>query len=222
MLVSRSQFDIAAQPDYYYLQTRSEMDRFVPSTAKRILDVGCAQGLFGQRLKERLGAEVWGLEIVPSAATIARQRLDHVLCGDVLEQFDRIQDNYFDCIIFNDVIEHLVDPYRVLLETRKKLARGGVVVCSIPNIRFFRYLFKFVVHGEWHYDESGVMDKTHLRFFTKKSIREMFESLGYRLVLLEGINPTPSWRVRLLSVATLGSFEDTRYQQFACVAKPEE
>jgi 2-polyprenyl-3-methyl-5-hydroxy-6-metoxy-1,4-benzoquinol methylase len=212
--------DLSTKPDQYFSQLRPEMAAFVPQTAKRILDVGCGEGIFGNHLKETLGAEVWGVELIPSVADTARQRLDQVVCGDVLQRLEQLKDGYFDCAICNDVLEHLVDPYRVLLAIKQKLAPGGVVVCSIPNIRFFRYLFKLVMHGEWRYEEGGILDKTHLRFFTKKSIREMFESLGYRILRLEGINPTPSWRVALFDFATFRYFADTRYLQFACVAQP--
>lgn len=220
MAINRSLVDLSTKPELYFLQSRPEMELFVPKTAKRILDVGCGQGMFGQRLKETLDAEVWGVELVPSIAEGARQRLDRVLCGDILQQFDQVPDASFDCAVFNDVLEHLIDPYKVLLAVKKKLTHRGVVVCSIPNIRYFRNLFDIAVRGEFRYQEGGILDKTHLRFFTKKSIAEMFESLGYRILRLEGINATPSWRVRLFDMATFGYFDDTRYVQFGCVAEP--
>ena len=220
MTINRSLIDLSTKPAQYFSQPRPEMERFIPTTAKRILDVGCGEGILGLRLKERLCAEVWGVELVPSIAEVARQRLDRVFCGDIMHQLEHIRDHYFDCVIFNDVIEHLVDPYRMLVAIKQKLTQGGVVVCSIPNIRYFRNLFDFVVRGEWRYQEGGILDKTHLRFFTKKSICEMFESLGYRILRLEGINAKPSWKVGIFNIATFGYFSDTRYVQFGCVAEP--
>jgi len=192
---------------------------FVPSAAKRILDVGCGEGTFGRHMKETLNAEVWGVELVSSIAQVAGTQLDRVLCGDIMQQLEQLPDGYFDCITFNDVIEHLVDPYRMLVAIKQKLSPDGVVVCSIPNVRSFRNLFELVIRGEWRYVEAGILDKTHLRFFTKKSISEMFPSLGYRIVRLEGINPTRSWAVTIFNIATFGFFNDTRYLQFGCVAK---
>ena len=220
MTANRSLIDLSTKPEQYFGQTRPEMERFVPSNARRILDVGCGEAAFGSRLKEKLGAEVWGIELIPAVAEIARSRLDRVRCGDVMQQLEQIPDHYFDCAIFNDVIEHLVDPYRMLIAMKQKLAPGGVVVCSIPNIRYFRNLFDIAIRGEFRYQEGGILDKTHLRFFTKKSMIEMFESLGYRIRRLEGINPTPSWRVRLFDLMTFGYFSDTRYVQFGIVAEP--
>jgi len=220
MIINRSLVDLSTKPAEYFLQPRREMGRFIPRTAKRILDVGCGEGIFGLRLKEGLGAELWGVELVPSIAEVARHRLDRVLCGDVMQQLEHIRDHYFDCVIFNDVIEHLVDPYRMLGAIKQKLAQGGVVVSSIANIRYSRNLFDIVVRGQWRYQEGGILDKTHIRFFTKKRICEMFESLGCRILRLEGINATPSRRVRIFNIATFGYFSDARYVQVGCVAEP--
>lgn len=221
MPINESLIDLSTKPDTYFTQVRSEMLPFVPPSAKRILDVGCGEGAFGSNLKQKFRAEVWGIELIEQIAEVARPRLDHVLQGDIMQLMEKIPDDYFDCICFNDVIEHIVDPYRMLTAIKTKIASGGVVVCSIPNIRYFRNLFQLVIRGEWRYEEAGIMDKTHLRFFTRKSIAEMFASLGYRICRLEGINATPSWRVALFNVATLGFFEDTRYLQFCCVAEPQ-
>jgi len=93
-------------------------------------------------------------------------------------------------------------------------------VCSIPNVRHFRNLYDLVVNGDWEYKDSGVMDRTHLRFFTKKSINSMFIKHGYNVLTLEGINETPNTAVKILSALSFGFFEDTRYLQYACVAQP--
>jgi len=217
---NKSLTDLSAKPGGYFSSARSEMVRFIPATAKRILDVGCGEGAFGSHLKEKLGAEVWGAELIQSAADVASQRLDNVICGDIVRQLAQLPNEYFDCVIFNDVIEHIVDPYSMLFEVKQKLTRNGVVVCSIPNVRYFRNLFNLVVRSEWRYEECGILDKTHLRFFTKKSISEMFKSLGYEVVSLEGINRTPSWKVAVFNFVSLGLLHDTRYMQFACVARP--
>jgi 2-polyprenyl-3-methyl-5-hydroxy-6-metoxy-1,4-benzoquinol methylase len=220
MSLNASIADLSTKPEGYYAQARPEMLPFIPRDAKRILDVGCGEGGFACTLKQRLGAEVWGIEYVPAAAEVAGQRLDRVLVGDVMQQLEQLPDRYFDCITFTDVLEHLVDPYQVLLALKQKLSFRGVIVTSIPNVRFFRTLFNLVVRGDWRYEDFGILDKTHLRFFTKKSIKSMFESLGYRVIELKGINPVLSWKVTLFNLATLGAFSDTRYLQFCCVGAP--
>lgn len=212
--------DPSAKPTDYYTQTRPEMLPFIPKHARRILDVGCSEGGFGAELKKAFNAEVWGIEFVAAAAETAKQRLDRVFVGDVIEKMKELPDRYFDCVVFNDVLEHLVDPYQVLLLIRSKLSSTGLVVASIPNVRYFRNLFNLIVRGDWRYEGFGTLDKTHLRFFTKKSIKETFESLGYRIVGLQGINATPSWKVAVFNFVTFGFFADTRYLQFCCLAKP--
>jgi 2-polyprenyl-3-methyl-5-hydroxy-6-metoxy-1,4-benzoquinol methylase len=218
--VNKSIADLSTKPEDYFSQTRAEVLPFVPKGAKRILDVGCGEGRFASKLKELLRAEVWGIEYVPTAAEVARQHLDRVLVGDVAQQLEQLPNRYFDCVTFTDVLEHLVDPYQVLLAMKEKLSPDGVIVASIPNVRYFRNLFDLVVRGTWQYEDFGILDKTHLRFFTKKSIEEMLESLGYRILRIHGINATPSWKVALFNLATLGAFSDTQYLQFCCVAAP--
>jgi hypothetical protein len=78
-----------------------------------------------------------------------------------------------------------------------------------------------VIDKQWKYEKYGVLDKTHLRFFTKKSILEMFEMLGYNVLSLDGINSIWPWKVRLLNMLLFGALSDTRYLEFACVAKPK-
>lgn len=222
MAINRSIIDLSTKPDSYFSQRRVELVDFIPLQTRRFLDVGCGEGSFGAALKQTRPVEVWGIEIMPESAALARQRIDHVLTGDIMGVLEKLPDSHFDCISFNDVLEHTVDPYSLLRKIKRKIAPQGVIVSSIPNVRYFRNLFNIVVRGEWRYEEAGIMDKTHLRFFTRKSIAEMFASLGYRILRFEGINPTSSWRLKLLNLLTFGFFTDTKYMQFCCVAAPLE
>lgn len=213
--------NLQVKPDDYFIQTRPEMLEYIPESAERILEAGCASGLFGAQLKRRPNVEVWGIEYDSVSAESARNRLDMVFAGDILGLTDHLPNAYFDCVIFNDVLEHLVDPYAVLLKVKSKLAKDGLIVCSIPNIRFFYTLRNFIVSKQWKYEDAGIMDKTHLRFFTKRSIEDMFDSLGYRIVELKGINGINSWKFSLLNALSMGYLSDTRYLQFACVVTPK-
>lgn len=96
-----------------------------------------------------------------------------------------------------------------------------MVVCSIPNIRYIVPLKGLLLHKQWKYEADGVLDKTHLRFFTKKSIIDMFTSLDYEIITIEGINKNTSKKLAWLNFITFGYFSDTRYIRFACVAKPK-
>ena len=174
--------------DFYFNSPRPEMLNYIPKTTRKVLDVGCANGMFASLVKQEFDAIVWGIELNPDAAHIASKNLDRVIVKDIFDAFSDLPEKYFDCVVFNDVLEHLVDPYSVLEEIKKFLSPEGVIVASIPNIRHAPVLFDLVVKGNWDYAEYGVLDKTHLRFFTKASIKKMFSNSGYELIQMNGIN----------------------------------
>jgi 2-polyprenyl-3-methyl-5-hydroxy-6-metoxy-1,4-benzoquinol methylase len=210
------------KPDNYYRNVRVEMLPYVPADAATMLDVGCGAGLFGELVKGRGPCEVWGIETVQAYADDAAGRLDRVLIGDVTVLLDAIPARYFDAIVCNDVLEHLVDPEDVLARVKDKLTGRGVVVSSIPNIRFYPTLYELVAHRGWEYEESGILDRTHLRFFTTASIRRMYERLGYEVLRHEGINPIGDlpMRFRVANAVLGGRLNDMRFVQFATVARP--
>jgi len=192
---------------------------FIPPGTGTILDIGCAQGAFLKSVKDLTGAETWGVESVEEAARVAGGQVDHLLLGKIEEVLDLLPGNYFDCITFNDVLEHLMEPAQVLQMVKPKLSARGVIIASIPSFRFIRNLVEIVVRKEWEYKELGILDSTHLRFFTKKSMKRMFEEAGYEVVRQEGISPIGTWKFRLLNTATLGILNDTKYAQFVCIAR---
>ena len=207
------------QTNLYYTYSRPEIVGLVPVNAKRILDVGCGEGRFSLQFKGKM--KTWGIEMEPAVAEIAKNNIDKVLVGDVLKNIDNIPNSYFDCIIFNDVLEHMTDPYTVLRKMKDKLNSNGIVICSIPNIRHISVLKKLLINKQWKYEDFGIMDRTHFRFFTYKSIIDMFVDAGYQIVKIKGINGTSWWKFFPINVLTLGFMFDTRYIQFVCVAKPK-
>lgn len=204
----------------YYQDPRTEMLAFVPWQASKVLDVGCAEGQFGLAIKQTRNVEVWGIEVLPEPARQAAQRLDKVLFADVENDCLDLPRGYFDCIVFNDVLEHLRYPWAVLRRLRDALRPSGCVVASIPNVRYYHTLRALVFEKEWQYTKDGVLDRSHLRFFTQRSIPRFFQESGYELIEMEGINPTwVSWKLGL-AYRLLGKLiDDTRYRQFACVAR---
>jgi 2-polyprenyl-3-methyl-5-hydroxy-6-metoxy-1,4-benzoquinol methylase len=197
------------------------MLQYVPVDAKRVLDVGCAAGVFGAQVASTTEAEVWGIEIDPIAAAAAIDRLSNVINADVSTALAHLPKQYFDCVVFNDVLEHLSDPYSVLAQMKEHMASAGTLVCSVPNVRYFTVLYRLLVEKNWRYSDSGVMDKTHLRFFTIRSLAISLEQAGYKVVRIEGINATDSIAARTLRVASFGWLSDCIYPQIACVARPQ-
>lgn len=206
------------KPEGYYDNTRKEMLKYLPGNAKKILDIGCGNGAFASLVREKNNAEVWGIELMEEEAKVAVDVLDKVFVGNCEKHIDDLPDHYFDVIYMNDVLEHLVDPYSVLETLKSKLATNGVVVSSIPNVRFFRTFAKVLFSKDWKYDEYGVMDKTHLRFFTSKSIKRMYDELGYTILSHEGINVTKSIKPILFNIPFLFTQMDIRNVQYATVA----
>lgn len=206
------------KPQGYYDNFREEMLKYLPDTAKKILDIGCGNGAFASVVKQKNEAEVWGIELMEEEANIAVQVLDKVFVGVCEKYIDGLPEHYFDAIYMNDVLEHLVDPYTVLETLKSKLAPNGVVISSIPNVRFFRTFSKVLFEKDWKYEGHGIMDKTHLRFFTGKSIKRMYEDLGYSVLIHEGINVTRSIKPILFNVFFLFSQMDIRNVQYATVA----
>jgi len=204
----------------YYNGVRQEMLSYVPLGIKKVLEIGCGEGNFGALLKNERDLEVWGIEFQLDKANVAARKLDKVLCGDVAVLLKELPNGYFDAVVCNDVLEHLTDPYSALDGLKQKLTEEGVVVSSLPNIRYHRNFFDLIFGRNWDYATHGVMDVTHLRFFTINSIRTMYESLGYEIIRHEGINPTSSLRPWPLIILSLGYFSDVRYLQFATVATP--
>jgi 2-polyprenyl-3-methyl-5-hydroxy-6-metoxy-1,4-benzoquinol methylase len=216
-----------SKPDYYFEWARAEMLPFVPADCRRVLDIGCGTGAFGELLKQTRKIEIWGVEPVKPAAAKASARLDHVING-TFDPETKLPAGFFDCVVFNDVLEHMVAPEQALRYAKALLSQGGVIVASIPNIRYLGVLWQLVFHGRWEYADAGVLDKTHLRFFTKSSIVKMFQSEGYSLESICGINaygspPGAGRRLRrahqLANALFLGKFGDMKFPQFAVVAK---
>lgn len=207
------------KPQGYYDNVREEMLKYLPETAKKILDVGCGNGAFASLVKEKNNAEVWGIELMEEEAKVAIDVLDKVFVGNCENHIEGLPDQYFDAIYMNDVLEHLVDPYSVLEILKSKLAPNGVFISSIPNVRFFRTFSKVLFSKDWIYDDHGVMDKTHLRFFTGKSIKRMYEELGCTVITHEGINVTRSIKPILFNIPFLFTQMDIRNVQYATVAK---
>lgn len=121
-----------------------------------------------------------GIEIDPTTAADAAARLDEVIVGRYPD--DLPVDARFDCIVFNDVLEHMADPWSALEATVVHLHPGGTVVASIPNVRNVEVVYPLVTRGTWRYHDQGLLDRTHLRFFTKSSMRDLFEDSGFVVI----------------------------------------
>ena len=179
----------------YYTNERKEVYGLVPDGVKRVLEVGCAAG--GFRRNFPADVEYWGVEPFASAAEDACSQGIKVLRGTYESVENLIPESYFDVVVCNDVIEHMMYPEIFLESVSGKLKVGGVIVGSIPNVRFYGNLMNLLIGRDWRYEESGILDKNHLRFFTFKSFRRLIEVLGFRVEVISGVQ---SIRMNVLKV----------------------
>lgn len=211
--------DYNNKSNVYYRNARPEMLQFLPKNFDKILDIGCGEGLFAHSIREKSNRdiELWGIEPMEKQGLEAKKKLDKVLIGKSEDVLNEIPDNYFDVIFFNDVLEHLVDPYNLLKLIKSKLSNDGFIVSSIPNVRYHNTFMDLVLNKNWDYKSFGVLDKTHLRFFTRKSIVKMYESMDFEIIEHKGINRSKSIKPYFYNIPFLFSAMDIFYPQFATV-----
>lgn len=166
--------------DTYYRNVRHDILPLIPEDASCILEVGCASGLTGKALKQSRQVFVAGIELNPDAAEEARKNLDDVVQGNIETMEFPYQDESFDCVILADVLEHLTNPQALLVRLKQSLRPGGTVIASLPNVQYFG-LIDHLVEGNWTYQKEGILDETHLRFFTFNEMKKLFESSGFEI-----------------------------------------
>lgn len=199
------------------------MLRFMPDNVNKILDVGCGAGEFGHALKSQRPVEVWGVELSHEAAKEAQTKLDKVIVGSIEAGPLSLPELYFDCIVFNDVLEHLVDPWAILVGIKAFMQPDCRVVASIPNVRYYDNIKQLIKYKQWKYNDEGILDKTHLRFFTNESIKDLFDMCGYKIISMKGIGETQfPWKFRMINQLLGNTFDDMKYRQFACVGMQKD
>ena len=163
----------------YFDQINRDLLGRIPQNASTVLEVGCGSGALGHAYKMiNPSAQYLGIELMQEPAKLAATRLDQVWCMDVEDDQTRFEFpdgvQSIDALVYGDVLEHLKDPGKVLREHVKWLSQDGVVVACIPNVQYWKVIYK-LLQGSWPQDDSGIFDKTHLRWFTRSSIVELFK-----------------------------------------------
>ena len=152
----------------------------IPLNARRVVDVGCMSGALAREYK-RLNprAHYTGIDIVSDYADVASAHCDQTLHLDIegVDLDALLKELPADCWVFGDVLEHLRDPWRVLAGVRKWLPRGGKVVACIPNVQHWSVQAK-LSFGDFRYEDSGLFDRTHVRWFTRNTMIELFQGAG--------------------------------------------
>ena len=161
--------------------------KLIPPSSRRVVEVGCSSGALAREFKKiSAGCHYVGVEIDEQYASLARRYCDQTLCLDI----EQAGDDFFaaqrdcDCWVFGDALEHLRDPWRLLRAIRAVLPGNGCVVACIPNAQHWSLVSRLAI-GDFRYEDQGLLDKTHLRWFTRQTMVELFEDAGF--IIAEGI-----------------------------------
>ena len=206
---------------YYYARTRTWPSLFSIKRESTVLDVGCGRGTLGEFFKKEYSSKVTGIELIKENYEIAKKVLDHAVLGDFekvnLEELDAA----FDYIVFSDSLEHLLDSKSVLDRIKKMFTSDGALLLSIPNVRNFRVSVPLLFLDRWEYENEGLLDRSHIRFFTKSSITKLLNDCGYVVEEVDYDLPTRS-KVGVLNILTFGLLKNILTSHFyikACLRK---
>jgi 2-polyprenyl-3-methyl-5-hydroxy-6-metoxy-1,4-benzoquinol methylase len=163
----------------YYGNYRSDILPLMPKHVARVLEVGCGTGNTLAYLKANGYCDwIGGVELFPDAIEEARCKLDELYEGNIEHIKLQVDEGSIDVILCLDVLEHLVNPEKVVAYLHTLLAPGGIIVASIPNVRHYSVVFPLLFGGKWEYKNSGILDNTHLRFFVRKTATNLMQSSG--------------------------------------------
>lgn len=168
---------------------RTELIDIIQEVPGQIFEIGCGSGATGMAIKQKFpDVNYIGIDSNKEAAEIARTRLDKVIVSDIekvqLDTFG-LEKESFDLIICADILEHLYDPWKMLHDLRGYLTPDGRILASIPNVQYINHIINFL-NGNWKYDDNGLLDVTHIRFFTLNEIAKMFIGTGYNIIHCSG------------------------------------
>lgn len=202
----------------YFSIIRNDLIKLIPENVKTILDIGCGFGATGNAIKKHFsGIKVIGIEINTDAANRAKELLDKVYIGDAETISPDIPEGSIDCIIFGDVLEHTREPLLVLQKFSTFLTDEGFIIASIPNIRNIKPLFK-IIFDKFEYEDYGILDRTHLRFFTLHTIIKMFDEAKLNIISVKKKYGMGT-KYKLIRIFTFGLISQFTIEQFLILAK---
>lgn len=209
----------------YYSNIRLDLINLIDKKSQnlKVLEIGAAYGETLFYLKQNgIASEVVGVDIFEDAKNKQNYKpLDQFIFGDI-EKIDLPEYfQHFDLILLPDVLEHLFEPKSVLETLKKYLKEDGKIIISMPNIRYYSALYKIVFKGDFKYEESGIFDYTHVRFYCRKNIQALLETAGYKVLKQESsiINYQGKSIAKLINLITFGIFEEFFSAQYFFVVK---
>lgn len=161
---------------------------------EKVLEVGCSSGALTERITA-MGCQVTGIEVRPEAAEKARRFVERVLVGDLATMPLPLPPSSFDAILLIDVLEHVVDPVEALRRLFPFLREGGRIVVAIPNVAHWSVRLRLLT-GRFDYEDTGILDRTHLRFYTRATARAMLEEAGLEIRETDCVPDVPILRFK--------------------------
>ena len=196
---------ITKETNYFSLERQMFKDA-VRENSLNILDIGCGTGILGAYFKKNQNCNVTGIEINQKAFEAAKLNLDNVIKGNIETLDLTLNENYFDVIIMGDVLEHLVNPITTILKITPLLKKEGRILITVPNVRNWNVLIKLIFQDSWEYADWGILDYTHMRFFTLKSAKSILKKNNIKIESAQRIIQKPS-KSHVFIIFTLGLFE---------------
>jgi SAM-dependent methyltransferase len=177
----------------YYALVRKEIETVLPDRIGSVLEIGCGAGATMAWIRTIRPVDyAVGAEIVPQMAERARGVFDEMIVGDIEAQ-PMPADRKFDTVIALDVLEHLTDPWAMVGKLSRLMSDDGVFVASVPNIGNWSVIFPLFFRGKWEYQDEGLLDRTHLRFFDEPRARALFESAQFHIEKLDYVKNCPGF-----------------------------
>jgi 2-polyprenyl-3-methyl-5-hydroxy-6-metoxy-1,4-benzoquinol methylase len=212
---------VAKERGYFRAARYDLLEMLTPATGLRILELGAGHGAT-LRAAKALGIAAYavGIDLVaPAGGEAGEPEIDRFIQGNVEDPALELPPEEFDAVLCGDVLEHLIDPWQVVARLAGCLRSGGVFLSSIPNVRNHRVLRAVVLGGDFRYADAGLLDRTHLRFFCRRNIRDLFEQAGLAVEAMEANMGAYGIRHKALDALTLGLLHDLFVFQFRTRAR---
>lgn len=206
----------AVKEDGYFGSVRKEILPLLPQNIERVFEVGCGSGNTLHWLKHEMGSH-WagGVELCSTSSAAVRDGLDLFIEGNIENIELPVEHGSLDLVLCLDVLEHLIDPWLAVQKLSQIIKPGGAIIASIPNVAHRSALFPLLMNDQWEYEQSGILDKSHLRFFTRKTAVELMEQQGLKADKVESVVPmikgSKSWVFDAISFGVFRRFFTTQY-----------